>query len=110
MNKIIVLILIVLVSASVWHWKNKSLHQPISVNNVASIELWADTPEHISKKATLEETQKIVEWFNSSTNIRQNKDFAGITPYAGIIIELESGGTLVLLTQAKILRFSVMSA
>ena len=91
MKNIIVFILIILAFASVWHWKNKSLHQPISINNVASIELWADIPEYISKKATPEETQKIVQWFNSSNNIRRNKYFAGGTPSAGIIIELESG-------------------
>ncbi|OPY57633.1 MAG: hypothetical protein A4E55_01561 [Pelotomaculum sp. PtaU1.Bin035] len=91
MKKIIVLLLIILVPASIWYWGNRSLHQPISVNNVVSIKIWTAISGFDSRKAAPEEIQNIVKWFNSSNNIRQNKYFAGITPYAGIIIELKTG-------------------
>lgn len=68
------------------------LHRPIKISNAQSITIWSHTNwEFTSRVVNNEEEQKIVTWFNSITDIRNNKYFAGITPSAGIIIKLKNG-------------------
>jgi len=67
------------------------LHEPINVSDVESVNIWGNT----SEVASSIEKQDIVKWFNSITNIRENKGCAGTTPDAGIIIKLKTGSQII---------------
>lgn len=69
------------------------LHESISVSDVESINIWG----HTSRMANSDEKQDIVKWFNSITNVRENKDFAGTTPESGIIIKVKNGNEILIL-------------
>lgn len=86
----IILIAIVAIGLISYHFLNSSLHEQINVNDVESINFWGN----ITDVARSVEKQDIVEWFNSMTNIRENKGFAGTTPDAGIIIKLKTGNQI----------------
>lgn len=64
------------------------LHEEIHVSDVDAVIIWNTDGRRL---AGSEEEKNIISWFNSMTNIRHNKDYAGTTPEAGIIIELKSG-------------------
>lgn len=53
------------------------------------------------RNATKEEIENITKWFNSATDIRRNRRFAGTTPDAGIIIKLKSGGEISLVRSGE---------
>lgn len=68
------------------------LPRPINIDDVQNIAIWNKVDWELkSRIATYDEKQKMVAWFNSVTDIRTNKYFAGETPEAGIIIKLKSG-------------------
>jgi beta-lactamase regulating signal transducer with metallopeptidase domain len=75
----------------------RSVHQPISVGDVSSIEVWGNSTGEGREKQTKENMEKIISWFNSATDIRENKDFLGSTPGSGIIIHLKSGERIVII-------------
>ena len=70
---------------------NKTFHKTISVDEVATVKTWGNSiPNGEEKEETKEGIEKIVKWFNSITDIRENKELSGSTPESGIIIELKS--------------------
>ncbi|MDQ7092560.1 hypothetical protein REC12_03035 [Desulfosporosinus sp. PR] len=80
----IVLIVLLLICAGIWAYSRSSnLHRPIKVENISSLTLWSGHTDE--KKATQEEIANLVNWFNSASDIRENKTFAGETPDSGII-------------------------
>ncbi|MEG6522360.1 hypothetical protein [Desulfotomaculum sp. 1211_IL3151] len=101
MKKIIILSIIIIAFALAWKMQNTSPHEPISINEVAKIELRGDIPSHVSRTATKAELEKIVLWFNSLTNITENKEFAGSTPSAGIRIILKNGRDISIINSGK---------
>lgn len=91
MKKIILSAIILIGAYFLWSWlSEKELHQQITVDSVESITFWGGGIGNV-KQATNEEIIQMVNWFNSATDIRANKHFAGSTPESGIIIELNSG-------------------
>lgn len=91
-NLIILLISILVIVAVYCFFANSNkLHKPINVNDVESINIIGRTTSRIANK---EETQNIVKWFNSITNIRENKDLSGTTAEAVIIIKLKTGNEI----------------
>lgn len=87
---LIVLLLSVLVVGLLYYlFMNKGkLHEEIHLSDVDAVIIWNSEGRRL---ASSEEEQDIIRWFNSMTNIRHNKDYAGTTPEAGIIIELKTG-------------------
>lgn len=79
------------------------LHKQISLDEVETIILWGiKIPEgYNGRKATENEAKEIIEWFNSAFDISENKDFAGITPNAGIRIDLKSGEKISIFNTGK---------
>lgn len=76
-----------------WSWYSaREIHKPVSVDEVSRIRIWGASV--ITDMATKEETENIIKWFNSASDIRENKGFAGTTPEAGIYIDLKSGRTI----------------
>jgi hypothetical protein len=69
------------------------LHEPINIGDIDVIEIWGKT----SRIANSEEKKNIIKWFNSITDIRENKDFAGTTPESGITLKLKSGNSILIL-------------
>lgn len=70
----------------------KQLHRQINAENVESVILWGGKiPEGTDgRNATEIEQHLIVDWFNSATDIRENKSKRGKSPLAGIRIQLKS--------------------
>lgn len=66
------------------------LHEPVNVNDVESINIWGST----NRMADSVEKQDIINWFNSTTDVRQNKYFAGTTPESGVLIKLINGSSI----------------
>lgn len=65
------------------------LPRPIKVEDISSINLWGGHRGH--RDATQEEIRNIVIWFNSASEIRPNKGFAGETPDSGIVLKEKNG-------------------
>lgn len=101
MKRIIYISMFVLISLLGWFgssvYSTQSLHKEISVNEVSEIKLWGYDEE---RKASNEEKIKIISWFNNATDIRRNKNFAGSTPYSGIIIQLNSEEKSILISRS----------
>ena len=74
-----------------------TLHESLTINEVESINIWGKT----NRTADSDEKQYIVNWFNSITDIRKNKDFAGTTPEAGICIKLKNNSFILVLESGK---------
>lgn len=82
-NHKILLISVLAIGLIYYFFTNTSkLHEPISASDVESINIWGST----NRVASSSEQQDIIKWFNSITNIRENKNFEGTTPDAGIIL------------------------
>lgn len=98
-RKYVVPILGLLSLFMMWKFYNilisESIHKSVNPEQVFSIELWGE--KYVSRTANNEETAKIIEWFNSATDIRENKEFAGTTPEAGIVIKLKSRQTILVI-------------
>ena len=86
----IIFMLITILAIGLISYDFLRLHKPINLSDVESVNIWGNT----SNVARNLEKQDIVKWFNSITNIRENKDFAGTTPDAGIIITLKTGNRI----------------
>lgn len=69
------------------------LHTPINENDVKYITIYG----HNTRVVSAYEKKEIIKWFNSITGIRNNKEFAGTTPEAGIIIDLKAGNRILIL-------------
>ena len=92
MKLIVVAVCLVFIGWQAWLWYAQPLHQPISVDEVDSMMVWGEglMEGRNGREATGEELAEIVKWFNAATDIRHNRDFAGTTPPAGIVINLKS--------------------
>ncbi|MGC7871320.1 hypothetical protein ACPUYX_07270 [Desulfosporosinus sp. SYSU MS00001] len=78
----------------IWNYfKVSNLHRPLKVEEISSINLWGGhfAGNNRGREATQEEVGDIVDWFNSASDIRENKDFAGETPDSGIVINEKDG-------------------
>jgi|BioPla2DNA2_1021312.scaffolds.fasta_scaffold27136_4 hypothetical protein len=93
--KFIVLLISILSIGLIYYFSTyaSELHEPINVSDVESIKIWGRT----SRIANSDEKRDIIKWFNSTSNIRENKDFAGTTPDAGIVIKLQTGNEILIL-------------
>ncbi|MHB8131128.1 MAG: hypothetical protein ACYDEX_19275 [Mobilitalea sp.] len=90
-NLIIFIIFILFFGLIFCFFTNTSkLHEQVNVNDVETINIWGTT----NRVADSVEKQDITNWFNSTTNVRQNKYFAGTTPEAGINIKLKNGSSI----------------
>ncbi len=80
-----------------------SIHKPVSVADVSSIRVWGNglPAGHSGRDATGKEISQIVKWLNESKDIRPNKDFAGTTPDSGIVINLKSGQSILILNSGS---------
>jgi hypothetical protein len=73
-----------------FQWFQKPLHKSISRNDIESIQIYGiNTAITLVDDAVL--IDKLIKWFNNSSDIRPNKNFEGTTPESGIIINLKSG-------------------
>lgn len=78
----------------------KPLHQSVSIDDVADIQVYgAGTKMTAVNDRVL--TENLIKWFNSATDIRPNKNFAGTTAESGIIINLKSGRGILILRSGK---------
>lgn len=93
-------ILLMFLVFAVWRWHIAySLHKPVNLQDVSRIEVWGVHTN--TRSVTNAESEKIVSWFNSATNIRENKEFAGTTPDSGIRIEIKSKETIGIINSGK---------
>ncbi|ACL74576.1 hypothetical protein [Ruminiclostridium cellulolyticum] len=95
MNKkivVIVTITILIAIAGIKYFKllDMPVHKNINKEDVLSIESWSDT-HGITEIKDPVLFDNIVTWFNNSSDIRENPEFAGTTPAVGINIKLKSG-------------------
>jgi hypothetical protein len=90
---VLVLLLLIVFGWQGWqYYLQKTIHQPIALQEIVSIELWGRAlPGEKRRGATADEVEQIVKWFNYGEEIRQNTQFTGTTPEAGIRIDLVSG-------------------
>jgi hypothetical protein len=74
-----------------WQYPQRA-HQKIKSDDVTDIYVWADGQGlgRIQKVAVDKEKTDIVNWFNSASDIRLNKSFAGETPQSGIVISIKN--------------------
>ncbi|AEY64484.1 hypothetical protein [Clostridium sp. BNL1100] len=80
---------------------DKSVHKEIRKEDVLRIESWgAKVIGHTEIKDPVL-FDNIIKWFNNSYDIRENPEFAGTTPEAGIIIILKSGKGISILEGAR---------
>ncbi|MDD5602722.1 MAG: hypothetical protein PHG48_01395 [Eubacteriales bacterium] len=89
---ILISILTIGILLSFFSYQSKS-HKSIKLIDIESINIWGNT----TRIASSDEVRDIVNWFNSITDIRANKDFEGTTPEAGIVIKLKTGDSILIL-------------
>lgn len=78
-----------------------SMHTKINISDVESIKIYG-TAIKVDRYANSDETKNIINWFNSTTDIRRNREFEGVgTPDSNILIQLKSGGRLGKINIAK---------
>ncbi len=82
---------------------DKSVHKEIKKEDVLRIESWGikafgHSPTEIKDPVLFD---NIIKWFNNSSDIRENPEFAGTTPEAGINIILKSGKDINILEGAR---------
>ncbi len=80
---------------------DKSVHKEIKKEDVLRIESWGakvSGPTEIKDPVLFD---NIIKWLNKSTDIRENPEFAGTTPEAGINIILKSGKGISILEGAR---------
>lgn len=100
MKKSAIIIVTLFLLIFVWRWHTAySLHKPLNLQDVSQIKVWGT--QIGSRIVSTEEKEKIIRWFNSAGNIRENKEFAGITPDSGIIIELKPRGSISIINSGK---------
>lgn len=81
---------------AIWWYFNASnkLPYPITLEDVAKVELHGAKPENKDREATPEEVKQIVDWYSSMRSFKANSTLAGTTPNAGIVIVLKSGKSI----------------
>jgi hypothetical protein len=89
-KKYIAAALLLLLAYFGWtQWESRQLHHSIQASEVSEVSMWGEgVPEHA---ATTKEVRQLVEWFNASTDIRDNSALSGTTPSAGIRMKLQDG-------------------
>lgn len=94
-SKLLMLIIFILAVWLIYYFftNTSKLHEPVNLNDVESIIIWGQT----NRLANSAEKQDIINWFNSTTDIRQNRDFAGTTPESGIVIKLKMRSDILIL-------------
>ena len=93
-RKLVILAISILLIVVIWNWNSAmSLHQPVSIENVSRIKIWGSGMQegHVGREATPQEREKIINWYNSASDFRENKKLVGPTPEAGVIIFLKDG-------------------
>lgn len=76
------------------------MHKSISRNDIESIQIYGiNTAITLVDDAVL--IDKLIKWFNNSSDIGPNKNFEGTTPESGIIINLKSGKRILILRSGK---------
>jgi hypothetical protein len=90
---VILAILAILIAINWKGYTARDLHQPVTMENTARIAIWGSglREVHTERETTPQETEKIVKWYNSASDFRENKEFAGPTPEAGAVIFLKDG-------------------
>lgn len=68
-----------------------NLHNHIDINDVESITINGLGIKNNARNANADEIKTIVNWYNSITDIRENKDGIGTTPDSSIHIQLKYG-------------------
>jgi len=92
-------VIVLLLTFGIWTYAETSnLHRPIKVEDVSRMILWGVGGY---KEATQEEVSNIVNWFNSASGIRENKDFVGTTPDSGIIVKEKNGKEFSIIRSGK---------
>lgn len=100
LKKFLLVGIVVLLLSGIWTYVNTSyLHRPIKVEDISSVTLWGGHGGH--RDATQEEIINIVNWFNSASEIRANKGFAGETPDSGIVLKEKNGKEFSILRSGK---------
>jgi len=99
-------VVVLLLISGIWtHVKTSNLHHPVKVEDISSITLWGVHGGYQeatqTEGATQEEIKNIVNWFNSVSDIRENRAFAGETPDSGIIIKEKNGEEFSIIRSGK---------
>ncbi|MEQ8154652.1 MAG: hypothetical protein ABRQ25_07195 [Clostridiaceae bacterium] len=93
-KKVLIIILILMFTIfAVYRWRTNSInsiHEHINITDVESVEIEGSAIKGDVRIATENEMKDIVNWFNSISDIRKNKDFRGTTSESHIIILLKS--------------------
>lgn len=80
---------------------DRFVHKEIMKEDVTSIVVWGTQVNGHKEIKDPVLFDNIIKWFNGSSDIRENPDFAGTTPEAGIIITLKSGKGISILEGAR---------
>ncbi|NPV71713.1 MAG: hypothetical protein HPY55_13895 [Firmicutes bacterium] len=93
------LIVLLLAGLSFNAYLDRSPHRPISARDVVGVRLWRWVPGSgmTETTAAADEAAKIIDWFNSATEIRPNRSFAGTTAECGIRVILTRGRSVLIL-------------
>jgi hypothetical protein len=84
------LVVIVVIGIAIWGYVTKmNLHEKVASEDVQKVILWGEDVGN--RSADEEEKAKILSWFNEVKDVRENKNLAGNTATAGIVIQLEDG-------------------
>lgn len=83
-------------AVAIWWYYNASIKHPypITLEDVAKVELHGAKPDFKDREANPEEVKQIVDWYNSMRSFKANSTLAGTTPNAGIVIILNSGKSI----------------
>lgn len=86
----------IIAAVTIWWYYSSSIKHPypITLDDVAKVELHGAKPENKDREATSEEAKQIVNWYNSMSSFKANSSLAGTTPNAGIVIILKSGKSI----------------
>jgi hypothetical protein len=81
----------IIIGVQRWHiYSVNSIHTQISISDIECIRISGTAIKGDGKIATEDEMKNIVNWFNSISDIRENKDFQGTTEESIITILLKS--------------------
>ncbi len=80
---------------------DRFVHKEIMKEDVTRIVVWGTQVNGHKEIKNPVLFDNIIKWFNDSSDIRENPDFAGTTPEAGIIITLKSGKGISILEGAR---------
>ena len=92
----VVLAFILIIGVAYYFYKD-TIHTPIDIKDVESISILG----HTKKIVTDKETENILGWFNSISNIHPNPNFSGTTDNSSIEILLKSNEKISIYYPAK---------